>query len=79
MLFTHNRGSLCILIDSWDRTNSPFLNRELRYHYAISTYRDELPQLLNTLLAYPIQLTTYLLPCELLSRLSRFVSISAFA
>ena len=74
MLFTHDRGSLCILIDSWDRTNSPFLNRELRYHYAISTYCDELPQLLHNLLDCIIQLTTCLLSCELLNRLLRSVS-----
>jgi len=35
--------------------------------------------LLNDLLDHPIQLTTYLLPCELLSRILRFVSVSAFA
>ena len=59
------------LFDSWDRTNSLLLKRQSRYHYAISTYRDELPLLLNNLLDYPIQLTTYLLSCGLLSRLLR--------
>ena len=46
----------------------------MHYHCAITTYCDELPQLLYTLLEYKIQLTTYLLPCELLSRLLRYVS-----
>jgi hypothetical protein len=64
------------LLDSWDRTNSPFLNRELRYHYAISTYCDVLPQLLNNLLDCRIQHTTYLLPRELLSDVLRPVSLS---
>ena len=59
---------------SRDRTYSPLLKRQLRYHYAITTYRDELPQLLNNLLDYPIQLTTYLLSCELLSRPLRSMS-----
>ena len=46
----------------------------MHYHCAITTYYDVLTQLLHTLLEYPIQLTTYLLPCELLSRLLRSVS-----
>ncbi len=50
------------------------LKRHSHYHYAISTYCDELTQLLNNLLDYPIQLTTYLLSCGLLSRLLRYVS-----
>ena len=46
---------------------------ELRYHYAITTYCDVLTLLLNTLLEYPIQHTTYLWSCGLLSRLLRSV------
>ena len=45
----------------------------MRYRYAITTYRDELTQLLYNLLNYTIQLTTYLLSCELLSNASRSV------
>ena len=48
---------------------------ELRYRYAITTYCDVLTQLLNTLLEYPIQHTTFLLPCGLLRRLLRSVSL----
>ena len=46
----------------------------MHYHCAITTYRDELTQLLNKVLLYPIQLTTYLLSCELLSRPLRSMS-----
>ena len=38
------------------------------------TYRDELPLLLDNLLEYRIQLTTYLLPRELLSDVLRPMS-----
>ena len=49
------------------------LKRHSHYHYAISTYCDELPLLLHNLLDCIIQLTTYLLSCGLLSRLLRSV------
>ena len=45
----------------------------------IRTYRDELPLLLHKVLLYTIQLTTYLLPRELLSDASRPVFCIATA
>ena len=60
--------------ESWNRTNCILLNRKTFYLRTISTYRDELPLLLNKVLLYPIQLTTFLWPCELLRRLLRSVS-----
>ena len=36
MLFTYDRGSLCIFVDSWSWTNSIFLNRKSLYHWVIS-------------------------------------------
>lgn len=74
MLFTYDRVSLCVLFVRRDRTFSSFLNRKMHYHCAITTYCDVLTQLLHTLLEYKIQHTTYLLSCELLSRLSRSTS-----
>ena len=73
--FSHiTEAVFAFLFDSWSWTNSQMLKRHSHYHYAISTYCDELTQLLNNLLDYTIQLTTYLLPCELLSRLLRYVT-----
>ena len=74
MLFTYDRVSLCILLDSGIWTHRLFLNRELFYQWTISTYCDVLTQLLHTLLEYTIQHTTFLLSCELLRRLLRSVS-----
>ena len=54
-------------------TFSRFFNREMIYHWSITTYYDELPQLLHILLEYKIQLTMYLLSRGLLSRISRSV------
>ena len=47
----------------------------MRYHCAITTYCDVLTQLLNTLLEYPIQHTTYLSSRGVISRLLRSVSV----
>ena len=60
--------------ESWNRTNRILLKRKTLHLRAISTYRDELPLLLHTLLEYEIQLTTYLLPRELLSDVLRPMS-----
>ena len=74
--FSHTTESVfAFLIVNWIWTNSRLLHRELRYHYAITTYCDVLTLLLNTLLEYPIQHTTYLWSCGLLSRLLRSVSL----
>ena len=75
MLFTYDRVSLCFLNVRRNWTFSRLLNREMHYQLCYNwTYCDVLTLLLNNLLDYPIQHTTYLLPRELLSRLLRPMS-----
>ena len=62
---------------SW--TYSRFFNRELHYHCAITTYYDVLTQLLNNLLDYTIQLTTYLSSRGVISRLLRSMYAYCYA
>ena len=75
MIFTHNRVSLCFF-NRWKDLNflpTPYHGVALPMSYIV-TYCDVLTQLLHTLLEYKIQHTTYLLSCELLSRLLRPMS-----
>ena len=73
MLFTYDRASLCVLmIVGFEPTAFCLIDRRST-NELYRTYCDVLTQLLHTLLEYTIQHTTYLLSCELLSRLLRSV------
>ncbi len=79
MLFTYDRVSLCFLNVRRSWTFSRLLNREMHYQLCYNwTYCDVLTLLLNKVLLYPIQHTTFLLPRELLRRLSRSMSIYCY-
>ena len=73
MLFTYDRVSLCVLmLVGFEPTAFCLIDRRST-NELYRTYCDVLTQLLHTLLEYTIQHTTYLLSCELLSRLLRSV------
>jgi hypothetical protein len=78
MLFTYDRVSLCVLmIVGFEPTAFCLIDRRST-NELYRTYCDVLTQLLHTLLEYTIQHTTYLLSCELLSRLLRSVLTPPF-
>ena len=75
MLFTDNRGRLCVLLRLELNQQHPVEKTDDLPLIYVATYLDELPQLLHVLLAHSIQLTKYLLTRGLLSDVSRPVSL----
>ena len=72
MLFTYDRGSLCVFVCNEGVEPSAYsLTENHSTIELIATYNDVLPQLLYTLLECRIQHTTYLSSRGLLSDVSR--------
>ena len=72
MFFTYNRGSLCVFVKMIGLEPTAFCSSYRRSTIDLHlTYYDVLPQLLNKVLLYSIQHTTYLLSRGLLSSTSR--------
>ena len=77
MLFTDDRGSLCVFVYiEGVEPSAVSLTEKYSTIELYATYNDVLPQLLNNLLDCPIQHATYLLSRGLLSDVSRPMSTS---
>ena len=76
MLFTDDRGSLCVFVYiEGVEPSAVSLTEKYSTIELYATYNDVLPQLLYNLLECRIQHTTYLLSRGLLSDVSRSVSL----